>query len=251
MGNVRTRTIASILLTCFALATINSVRAEYSVGVQRGNWIQYRLKATTSAGTRETKIIDNWIKITINNVTSTLVSLTVESDQSGWTPQNFTEDVASDCQLYLLSTNLITYVLITNLFIVPANLSTSDKIPTGYSYTTVNDITQHSGHDTAHYNMSMPGMGTHDIWWDRPTGALLEYKYTVSTLGASYNATVTVESTNMWSTPTDWLLPVIIAVIIVVVVVVVAMSFVRGRKRAATPPAQQPPPPPPPPPTQT
>lgn len=250
MGNSRTRTMASILLTCFALAIISSVRAEYSVGVQRGDWIQYRLKASTSVGTTETKFMDNWIKITINNVIGTLVSLTIESDQSGWTPQNFTEDVASDCQLNVLPTTLSTYVLMTNLFIVPANSSASGKIPTGYSYTTVNDVTQHSGHDTAHYNMSMLGLGTYDIWWDRPTGMLLEYKYTVGVLGASYTATVTVESTSMWSTPTDWLLPVFIAVIIVVVVAVAAL-VVRGRKRAATPPAQQPPPPPPPPPAQT
>jgi hypothetical protein len=249
MGNSRARTMASILLICFALATISSVRAEYSVGVQGGDWIQYRLKASTSVGTTETKIIDNWVKITINNVTGTSILLTIESDQSGWTPQNFTEDVASDCQLNLLPTSLSTDVLMTNLFIVPANLSASGNIPTGSSYTTVKDITQHSGHDSAHYDMSLLGMGTYDVWWDRPTGMLLEYKYTVGVLGASYTASVTVESTNMWSTPMYWLLPVIIAVIIVVVVAV-ALLVLRGRKRAVPSPAQQPPPPPPPPPTE-
>jgi len=236
------------------LALITQVRAEYNVGVKKGDWIQYRISASTNVMGQWQTLANNWIKITINNVSGTVVSLTAESDQSGWTPKNFTVDIASDCQLNLVNpiTSPISGIggvqsplmafLATNLFIIPANLTASSEIHTGYfSYVNVTDTTQYSGHDTAHYSgYSYSGiLVPADVYWDRQKGILLEYNAILGpNPNAQYKSSITVESTNMWSMPIDWLPWAVIAAV-VVVVIGVSIFILRKRRYQAKPPTQQ------------
>jgi hypothetical protein len=251
MKNVKMKITASVLLICFSLTLVGSAKAEYTVGVKKGDWIQYRLNARTNVLGQWQTLASNWIKITINNVSSTVVSLTVESDQSGWTPTNSTVDVASNCQLNVINPiqspvsgiggvqSPLMALLATNLFIVPTNLNASGMIPTGYlSYEAVNDTTQYSGHDTAHYSMSaFSGLESVDAYWDRQKGMLLEYKCTFGSTVGQYTSSITVESTNMWSMPIGWLSWALI-IVVVVIVIAIAVFIMRRRKHPAIPPAQ-------------
>ena len=138
-------------------------------------------------------------------------------------------------------------LLATNLFIIPANLTASSEIHTGYfSYVNVTDTTQYSGHDTAHYSgYSYSGIPVPaDAYWDRQKGILLEYKVIIGPdPNAQYKSSITVESTNMWSMPIDWL-PLVAIIIAAVVVIGAAVFIMRRRKHATIPPAQQAPQPP-------
>jgi hypothetical protein len=254
MENAKIKTMTSILLVCLAIAIVSPVQASYTVGMNKGDWIKYRLKAWSSAAGYNTTYVNDWIKLTIANVSGTNVMLTVESNQTGWTsPQNYTEDVASDCTLDVIPVTIL--VALTFLPIVPAKLNASSAIPEGYMSTTISNVTQYhdqyGDHDSAHYGVHSAGYA-YDSYWDRQHGVLLATKVTESYLSiVAYGNSLTIEDTNIWSLPMNWLLYVLIAIIVVVVVAVAVYVFVlRKKKPPTTPPTQQAPsPPPPPPPT--
>lgn len=167
------------------------------------------------------------VKITIQNVSGTVVSGTYEQSGTGiqTTTENFTIDLTSNCLIHAY------------LFLVPSNLTAGDKVYIGGagSYYTITDLAQHSsGRDAAFFNISISGSSMLH-YWDREKGVLLESTITVGTS----TTTIKLVETSMWGIYTilglDWR---IFTVIVVVIIAVVAAGFLllRRRKSSTAPP---------------
>jgi hypothetical protein len=225
--------VFSLILCSFLGAGV--CRADYAVGVQAGEWIRYDIESSQQIA----PAASYWIKITVVNVTGTVVLLHGESNITGSIPQDWSEDVASDC---LGVARDLPYV-------IPENLSAGDVIPEGVMSLTVTDTPQHDGRDTVHF---ISGFG-YEMYWDRKKGVLLEY--TLFVAGGTTSLTMKVADTNMWGSGflgaglEWWVWAVIIVVVVVVTAGAVSMLW-RRKPRAPAPSVQTsdlPPPPRPPP----
>ena len=100
-------TISIVLLSCL----ISSVVANLSVGVKKGDWIEYAVTYTGSPGQGHDI---NWARMEITNVQGTILSVTVNSRyQNGST------------EIFNSTLDLQTGKLIDD-FIIPANLKAGD-----------------------------------------------------------------------------------------------------------------------------
>lgn len=210
-------------LICIVLVACNPAFAAASVGVQQGDWMRYDVTVSAAGQSVTTSI-----KITIQNVTGTSVTGTYEESGANaqTTTENFTKDLASDCLIRAYP------------FIVPANLTTGDRVYIGYvSYYTITDTIQHSsGRDAAFFNYSISGSSTL-VYWDREKGVLLESMIT----GGVASTTIKLAETSLWGTYTilglDWR---IFTAIIVVIVAALAGGFLLMRRRKPLTPSPPP-----------
>jgi hypothetical protein len=234
MGNIKESRIFVLVvfsLILYSVLAASVCRADYAVGVQAGDWIRYDIQNNQQIA----PAAGYWIKITVVNVTGTVVSLHSESSITGSIPQDWSEDVASDC---LGSAYDLPYV-------IPKNLSAGDTIPEGIISLTVTDMPQYEGRDAVHF---VSGFG-YEMYWDRGKGVLLEY--TLIAAGGTMSLTMKVADTNMWGGAglEWWDYAVIVVVVVVVTAGGVLMLWKRKPKaqKPSTQPSDLPPPPPPPP----
>jgi len=237
MKNVKAKVLLFVLVV-FCLAISNSAVAQYTVGVKSGNWIKYNVSSTYSGQTTQS----GWITITIQSVSGSIISGTIEGSVPGYstTPQPFTVNI---------ETGSTTGSLPAFMFI-PANLNTG-SIPPGVGLPLQGPTTK-NGREALYISESLSGTS---IYWDRATGVLLEFS--VSYAGTT--ASIIVSDTNMWSgglfgpgfLGLDWWIWIVIIVVIFVVIVAAALMLRKKKPPVAPAPQVQPPQPPPPPPPPT
>ncbi|MEM3579772.1 MAG: hypothetical protein QXQ64_00725 [Candidatus Bathyarchaeia archaeon] len=219
-----------ILLGCLASMALPAM-AQYTTGVKSGDWIKYDFDISYMGMSYK-----GTIKITIQSVTSTTISGTVEltGNFPGTPPgTSFYIDIATWSG--------------GSFFIVPTNLNVGDYIP-GVG-ATVQAIADWQGRKAYKANTGFTGFPV-EVYWDQATGVLLELKGSMSTPYGSATMSIKATDTNMFSLGLGWFLWVIIIVVVVAVVAVVAVILLRRKKPPAAPPSPvQPAPPPPPPPT--
>jgi len=194
--------------------------AQYTTGVKGGDWIKYNFDFSYMGVSYK-----GTIKLTIQEVTSTYITGTVE--YTG----NFPSPPSPSFTIYIPTWDG------GNFFLIPTNLAVGQTIPG--SYMTVQAIVDWQGRKAVKaYDPS--GLG--EAYWDQATGVLLEIKFTASATGS-----IKAVETNMFSLGIDWTFWVVI-IVVVVVVAVVAVTIMRGIRKPPTapPPTAQPPPPPPP-----
>jgi hypothetical protein len=220
--------IVLLLVLCLGLAMNGSVMAQYTVGVQSGQWVKYNVTATYGGQT----VQGGSIKIAFQTVSGTVVSGTMEGSAYGYstTPQQFSIDLA---------TGQTTGASLT-LFLIPANMS-AGSTPPGVSMALQGPVTR-NGREALYVNESLTGM---EMYWDRSTGVLLEFTVTSSSGSTSMKAA----ETNIWSGGLfglDWWLWAIIIAVIAGGAVAALFLIMRRRKPQVAVSPQAPPPPPPP-----
>ena len=233
----RTRNLeACAFLLILCLASSPRIVHAVAVGVQPGDWIKYNITGPSDVpGQTE----NYWSNITVNSVSGTLISITMETNSTTLGTRNYQIDIAFDC-----------WIGGAWPYIVPASLSAGDNIP-GNVIITISDTTQHLGRDTAHFAFNSQDE-TSDWYWDRQKGVLMEMSGIYQNQPMAYR----MDSTNMWSSTSNflglgWQVWAIIGIIAAVAVAVSVFAFVRHKGKPPTTlptPQFQPPPPPPPPP---
>lgn len=216
MGKVESK-IALLLLIFCALTMNVLVLAEHTVGVQSGQWIKYDINVSYAGETQS-----GWIKITIQSVSGTTVSGTMETVfPASSTTDPFTVDVSGGGN--------ITYLFI----IIPANsqpgqtflgLTITGQIEGNYAGVArkVLYATLDTQNVTATY------------YWDQTTGMPVEANGSgiVDSWTFHYRAT----ETNMWAPGGfDWILWVVVIAIVACVVVAAIFIFILRRRRRKPP----------------
>ena len=214
-----------------------------TVGVKSGDWMNYTITASAMG-----QSFQGSAKVTINSVSGTTVSGTLEMNVAGFytlPPTPFSINVATGA-----GTGGNAFL------IIPVNLTQGQSIP-GLS-TSVTGVTNRSyvgaSRNVVYATADVSGYGTMSLYWDRYTGILLEMSGSTTSGGYTVNISFTASGTNMWAGTgigpfgIDPLLLVIIAIIIVGAIAGIFL-LVRRRKPpvAPLPPQAQPPTPPPPP----
>jgi hypothetical protein len=234
-GLDRVRSLGAVaLLLIFCFVVLAGVARAVVVGVQPGDWITYDVTGPSDV---PGQTVHYWAKVTVKDVSSTIVSITMETNLTTLGTRDYAIDIAYDC-----------WIGGAWPYIVPANLSLGDGIP-GVPIATINDTTQHFGRDAAHISV-VSSEETTDWYWDREKGVLLEMSGVTQRGPMSY----TMDSTNMWGNTLslpglDWQVFAVIVIVAGVAVAVVAAGLIlHSRKRSTTvsQPRFQPPPPPPP-----
>ncbi|MEM3616838.1 MAG: hypothetical protein QXJ31_02880 [Candidatus Bathyarchaeia archaeon] len=231
-------------MSCFVLTMVLPAMA-YDTGVKSGDWIKYDVDFSVSITYPYSM---SWsfkgtIKMTIQEVTSTTISGTIEvtGTTSGSIP---TPPISPGSTPFSINRQDWTSSGMLFPLLIPSNLAVGQSIPGAYE--TVQAIVDWQGRKAVKAGY----MGV-EAYWDQATGALLEIKGSTSTGYGSATLSIKAADTNMFSLGLGWLLWVIIIVVVVVVVAVVAVILLRRRKPPTAPPSPvQPTPPPPPPPTQ-
>jgi hypothetical protein len=196
----------------FALS--NFAKAEYVIGVTRGDWMIYDAEVTYLGQTFEESV-----NLTIQTVEGVLITGIFEVTTQGQEvvpAEQFTLDVSTGIGQSARG------------FIIPANLTVGTSIP-GES-TSVLNLTDWNGRTAVVANASAPFLGySSQVYWDQATGILLQ----ASGSFQSSNFRITLVDTSLWSNGFFGFDPLTLAVLVVAVTVTVLVIFsllVRRRK---------------------
>jgi len=238
-----------IIMLIILTSTVSGV----TVGVKKDDWAKYDFSASWTSNipgqTKPTEIEEmenvEWVKVTVQSVSNTLVTVKSVTRYENGTeePETMSGDIATG------SGNL-------TVFIIPANLGEGDTIP--ISGTFIGGLSPIiNGTETKTYagaqrevnyigtNISISNQ-TMDfyMYWDKATGILCEFTMSMSMSYMNYTASQSMQAkitgTNLWAggiipgVP-DYMLYIIVA--IVIIVIVVAAVFVMRKRKAPTPTA--------------
>jgi len=210
-----------ILVLCVALQT-NLARAQYTVGVNSGDWIKYSITTSTQQ-VNETGIFE----IDIQTVQGSTITGTYEVRVQGQymiPASQFEIDVATPGGSFLAGV------------IIPANLAVGDTIPGEGA--TVQNVTEWNGRKAIVADARVPYLSiSSKAYWDQQTGVFLE-----ATSSSQNSATgngafeIVLTDTSLWSTGSlilnsEWLIIITAAAVIVAL----ATATVILRKRKAQP----------------
>ena len=203
--------IALILVLCLS----NAVFAELSVGVKKGDWIEYQV---TSTGSPTAGHDINWARMEILDVQGTNITVKITSRY----PNESTEELNS-------TLNFETGQLIDD-FIIPANLKTGD---TFYDQNLGNvTISRAEEHEYAGATRTVLYASTsqNTYVWDQATGVSVEG----TSLTPEYSIHTIVDKTNMWQSSegldvTAFYLVTVLVLIIIATIIVVAMWYRKER----------------------
>ena len=205
----------AIIALILVLGLTNAVFAELSVGVKKGDWIEYQV---TSTGSPTAGHDINWARMKILDVQRTNITVKITSRY----PNGSTEELNS-------TLNLKTGQLIDD-FIIPANLKTGD---TFYDQNLGNvTISRAEEHEYAGATRTVLYASTsqNTYVWDQATGVSVEG----TSQTPEYSIHTIVDKTNMWQ-PSEGLdltvfyLVTVLVLIIVATIIVVAMWYRKKR----------------------
>jgi hypothetical protein len=202
--------VLSMLVIASAVAVVS---AQTSVGVKKGDWIEYQVTVTGNPPADHDIV---WARMEVTGVLGEAISLDIQTEFSNGT--NFPESI---------TLNLATGVLGDD-FIIPQNLNIGDTFHDQYQGTiTITNVTRLTvaGAERAVMSGSTPET-TYN--WDRQTGILVD----ANSSYPEYSMATKTSGTNMWQPQILGVDPIVTYVLVtaVLTVVVVVAIFVWGRK---------------------
>ena len=191
------------------------VYADLSVGVQKGNWIEYSVTYTGSPSQDHTL---NWARIDVTDVRGTDIYVSITSRYTNGSSEVFNSTL-----------NLKTGHLIDD-FIIPANLKTGDSfLDQNQGNITISHTEQHT-YAGAPRTVISASTSQNTYVWDQATGVSLEG----TSEQTDYSMHTIVEATNMWQPSTGLNLTTLVFITIaavLVTVMLVAMAVWFRKKR--------------------
>lgn len=196
------------------LSLISPVLADLSVGVKKGDWIEYSV-TTTGSPLQEHGI--NWARMEVTDVQGTNIFVSITSRY----PNGSTE-------VFNSTLNLATGKLIDD-FIIPANLNVGDTfLDQNLGNVTINRSEQQM-YAGATRTVLYASSSQNTYVWDKATGVSVEG----TSQQPDYSMHTLVEGTNMWepSQGLDLATLLLVAAIVVVVIVAVLVFVVRFKRK--------------------
>jgi len=207
--------IALILILSSSLP----VYADLSVGVEKGNWIEY---SVTYTGSPSQDHALNWARIDVTDVQGTDIYVSITS--------RFTN---GSSEVFNSTLNLKTGHLIDD-FIIPANLKTGDSfLDQNQGNITISHTEQHIYAGAPRTAISA-STSQNKYVWDQATGVSLEG----TSEQTDYSMHTIVEATNMWQPSTGLNLTTLVFITVATVLAVVilaAMAVWLRKKRKLSP----------------
>ena len=206
--------IIAMIVLLMVLSTAASASAVVSVGVKKGDWIEYN---ATYTGTPPEGHDVNWARMEILNVQGAEITLNITTRSPNG--EYFSETVTLNLETGELGDD----------FIIPANLKDVDE----FFDKTAGNITIGSVESRTYAGATrvvVIGSKQQSIdYWDQSTGVLLEGNSTF----ADYTMITKVDKTNLWVSQQAGLdQTILIALALVaIIVVVIAVVFVARRKK--------------------
>jgi hypothetical protein len=205
--------IVTMIVLLMVLSTAVSAAAAISVGVKKGDWIEYTV---TYTGTPPAGHEANWARMEVLDVQGTEITLNLTAVAPNGT---------SSSQTYTL--NLEAGELGDD-FIIPANLKDGDVFFDARDGNITIGSAETRTYSGANRVVVIGSMRQAVDYWDQSTGVLLEG---IST-SAEYTMTAKVDKTNLWVTQQAGLdQTVLIAVAIVAIIVIAAAIILVARRR--------------------
>jgi hypothetical protein len=205
------------LLTLLVLLSICSaiVFAEISVGVKKGDWIEYNVSFTGEPPTEHDAV---WARMEVESVEGKRVKASFTSQLSNGAIVDLVEDL--DFESGRLS----------DLFIIPASLDAGDQFYDNFAGNVTIDRVEVRIYVGAARSV-VHGVAVQTDWyWDKSTGVVVEAR----TSSSVYTLNTIVANTNLWSPQILGLDPIIfysfvIAVLAVIVIGMVVLVLWRKR----------------------
>jgi len=214
----RKRWVALIALI-LVLSSGLPVYADLSVGVEKGNWIEYSVTYTGEPSQDHTL---NWARIEVTDVRGTDIYVSITSRYTNGSSEVFNSTL-----------NLKTGHLIDD-FIIPANLKTGDSfLDQNQGNITISHTEQHTYAGAPRTAISA-STSQNTYVWDQATGVSLEG----TSEQTDYSMHTIVEATNMWQPSTGLNLTTLVFITVATVLAVVilaAMAVWLRKKRKLSP----------------
>lgn len=215
----RRRMFLAIMGLILVLCLSNIARAKLSVGVKKGDWIEY---SVTYIGVPTQGHDISWARMEVLDVQDTSIDVNSVSRYSNGSTEGMNSTL-----------NLANGRLIDN-FIIPANLSVGDTFYAQHlGNVTINKAEQHNYADATR-PVLYATVGNNTYVWDQATGVSVEGTAEVT----GYSMHTIVEDTNIWQPQedSDLLLLYLVAVSVVIVVGVIAMAVWNRKKKSSLSP---------------
>jgi hypothetical protein len=206
--------VSAIIVLVLVLGLASAVYADLSVGVKKGDWIEYTV--TTTGTPSEGHDID-WSRMEVTDVQGTSIIVYITSRFINGSTENFNSTL-----------NLKTGHLIDD-FIIPANLNAGDIfLDQNLGNVTISRSEQHTYAGAAR-TVLYASTSQNTYVWDQATGVSVE----ATSVLPDYTMHTIVEATNMWqpNQGLDVTVLLLVVVIVVIAIVAVVMAALRYRKK--------------------
>ena len=208
--------VSKLIVLLLVSGLISAVSADLSVGVKKGDWIEY---AITTTGTPSEGHDIDWSRMEVTDIQGSSIMVYITSRFINGSTENFNSTL-----------NLKTGHLIDD-FIIPANLNAGDKFQDdrqGNITLTSAELDTYAG---AVRTVLHASTSENSYIWDQATGVSVE----ANSVLPEYTMHTIVESTNMWQpTPThrlDATTLLLVAVVLVIAIVAILLLVLRNRKK--------------------
>jgi hypothetical protein len=211
--------VIALIVAVLFLGLTSAVYADLSVGVKKGDWIEYAI-STTGSPSAGHDITSSRMEVT--DVQGTSITVFITSTFPNGSTENFNSVL-----------NLQTGHLIDD-FIIPANLNVGDAfLDQTLGNVTITSSEQHT-YAGATRTVLSASTNQSTLVWDQATGVSVE----ATSHEPDYTMHTVVKDTNMWQPSGGLDVTVLVLVVVVVVIVVVAVVMVALRFRKKKPPQQ-------------
>ena len=196
------------------LICVGNVIAEISVGVKKGDWIEYQV---TYTGTPTEGHDVTWARMEIKDVQGKNISVDITVDYSNGTREGMT-----------ITLNLETGQLGDD-FVIPANLNSSDTFfDKNVGNITISSVEErtYAGATRAVAHATTPETS---YYWDKATGILVEG----NSQFPAYTMNTIVDKTNIWQPQLLGLDPTVFYALVIgtTALIVVALAFLIARRK--------------------
>ena len=205
-------TISIILLS----GLISSVLADLSVGVKKGDWIEYSVTCIGSPGQGHDI---NWARMEITEVKDTSISVSITSRYTN-----------GSTEIFNFTLNLQTGKLIDD-FIIPSDLNSGDSFfDQNMGNITISDVEEHVYAGAAR-TVLYAATNQNSYVWDQVTGVSVE----TTSKQPDYSMHTIVLDTNLWQPTVDLDLTVLILITFVAVIALITTGVIvlKYRKKKA------------------
>ena len=207
--------VAAIVSAILILSLLNLVSAQLTVGVKKGDWIEYQV---TFTGTPSPDHSITSARMEVQNVQGMAIQVNIVS-----TYENGTK-VSTNSTL-----NLQTGQLIDN-FIIPANLNTGDQFyDSNVGNITISNTEQHTYAGATRTVVSASSLNNTYIW-DQATGISVEGTST----GSDYTMHSLATSTNIWQAQSNVVTidsAILYAIIVIVMIIIAVIIIITMRQK--------------------
>jgi len=209
------KSVLLLLVLLISLFVIESAFASISVGVKKGDWIEYQVSFTGTLPDESHAV--NAARLEVEDVQGTAVHIRIVS--------NYTDGTQDSTNPAL---NLETGHLIDD-FVIPAGLLVGDKfIDSNVGNITIARV-EHRTYAGATRTVLSSTIGFNTYFWDQVTGVSVEG----ITETPSYTMHTLATATNIWQpqNPQPETMTVYILIIVAVVVIMAVVAFVFWRRK--------------------